>query len=140
MLREILNKNLLVSIYKALVESVIRYAIVVWGGLNKTSLYPLNIVQNSILKIIYKKTRLYHASLLYSESVLDARCLYILGVSKFMARVNNKKYISHKYQTRQKTRKSNVASEYKHYEFKINSIKKINSIYGSKNFQLYSNK
>ena len=102
MLREILNKNLLVTIYKALVESVIRYGIVVWGGLYKTSLYPLNIVQNSILKIIYKKTRLYHTSLLYSESVLDARCLYILCVSKFMARVNDKKYISHKYQTRQK--------------------------------------
>ena len=32
-LREILNRQLLITVYKAIVESLLRYGVIVWGGL-----------------------------------------------------------------------------------------------------------
>ena len=88
-LREFMSKKLLICIYKSLIESIFRYGIIVWGGMYKTLLQPLNTLQNYILKIIFKKPKLYHTSLLYSVDVLNIRCLYILSVNKFMNRLNN---------------------------------------------------
>ena len=101
-LREILNEKLLISVYKALVESVIRYGILVWGGMYKASLQCLNVLQNYILKIIFKKPKLFHTALLYSENILNVRCLYILTVSRFMIKSTNKSHISHSLSTRNK--------------------------------------
>lgn len=42
-------------IYKALVESILRYGIIGWGGVGETHLKPLNNIQKKIIKIIYKK-------------------------------------------------------------------------------------
>lgn len=77
-LREILGKKLLNSVYKALVESLLRYGLVVWGGLSNTCMKQLNVVQNYILKIINRKSKRYSTRLLYSEEILDVRSLYIL--------------------------------------------------------------
>ena len=52
-LRKFMSKKILVLIHKALVESILQYAIVVWGGLYLSALEPLNVVQNYILKVIF---------------------------------------------------------------------------------------
>lgn len=102
-LRNILNKNLLISVYRTIVESLLRYGIVVWGGMYKTALQPLKIVQNYILKIIYKKNRLYPTNMLYSRDIFDIRTLYVLETSIFVYKNKDlKNFISHGYQTRNK--------------------------------------
>lgn len=57
LLRDFLNKKTLTTVYKVLVESIIRYGILVWGGLYKNSLYKLHIIQKYILKIMLKKKK-----------------------------------------------------------------------------------
>ena len=54
LLREFLNRKTLITVYKAFVESVIGYGILVWGGLYNNSLNKLNIIQKYILKIMFK--------------------------------------------------------------------------------------
>ena len=76
--------KLLLSLYRALFESILTYGILVWGGTYRNALHSLEIIQKSILKIIFKKYRLYPFHLLFSKNILNVRCLYILAVSKFM--------------------------------------------------------
>lgn len=100
-LREILNRKLLISVYRSLVESLIRYGIVVWGGLYNTALKPLNTVQNYILKVIYRKNRRYSTKMLYTCEVFDTRSIYVLEICSFVFK--NRElymYISHVYSTR----------------------------------------
>ena len=47
-LREILSEKLSILVYRALVESLLRYGIIAWGGMYKTNLRPLQTVQNII--------------------------------------------------------------------------------------------
>ena len=76
-LRKFLNKKHLIIVYKSLVESIIRYGIIVWGALYDKALHPLNVIQNYILKIIFKKNRLFSTKQLYSENkVLNTRLIY----------------------------------------------------------------
>lgn len=101
MLREILSRKLLIAIYKALVEPLLGYGILVWGGAYGVHLEQLKRIQNYIVKIIFKKPRMYPTHLLYSE-ILNLKSLYILTVCNFI-HLNNKyqdKYIAHSYQTR----------------------------------------
>ena len=102
-LREILSKQLLIVIYKTLVESLIRYGLPVWGGLYNNNLKQLNVVQNYILKIIYKKNRMYPTSLLYTSDIFDVRSLYILSVCRFVHRNSHiQAYVNHSYRTRKR--------------------------------------
>lgn len=76
-LRDILDRKNLMLIYKSLVESVIRYCIVIWGGLYNNVLKILQVTQNSILKIILKKKKLYSSTQLYVEAdVLNIKNLF----------------------------------------------------------------
>lgn len=105
-LREILNQKLLVTIYKSLVESLLRYGIVVWGGLYSNSLIPLNLIQNYILKIIYKKNRRYSTELLYSGEIRNVRTLYFVSACTFIHKNEKLKiYCTHQYETRNKNNK-----------------------------------
>ena len=101
-IREFLSAKLVVQVYKSLVESLMRYGLAVWGGTYKTNLQPLRIIQNYILKVSYKRDRLYPTRLLYNENVNDLDVLYIQSLCKF---VHQKKvlqnHISHAYFTRQ---------------------------------------
>ena len=101
-IREFLSAKLVVQVYKSLVESLMRYGLAVWGGTYKTNLQPLRIIQNYILKVSYKRDRLYPTRLLYNENVNDLDVLYIQSLCKF---VHQKKvlqnHISHAYSTRQ---------------------------------------
>lgn len=101
LLREILNKKLMTIIYKSLVESLIRYGILLWGGLYNNSLYKLNVIQKFILKIIYKKNRRYQSSLLFSENIQNIRSIYLYIVCSYMHKNKNKwSLVNHAYDTR----------------------------------------
>lgn len=102
-LREILGKKILESVYKALVESLLRYGLVIWGGAYKTYLKQLAVAQNYILKIILRKNRLYPTELLYSSEVLDIRSLYVLCTCSFVHKnIELRNYVNHTYDTRNK--------------------------------------
>lgn len=95
-LRGILTKKSLLVVYNALVESILSYCITIWGGLFNNVLRNLQVVQNTILKVIFKKPRLHATSALYAESrLLDIRniytynCLLWLYNNKDYARVEN---------------------------------------------------
>lgn len=102
-LRVILNKKLLLGIYKSLIESLLRYGIVVWGGLYHNSLSQLCVVQNYVLKVIHNKKKLYPTDLLYSEDILNVRSLYFLSTCTFMHKSKNKKFVNHSHNTRATT-------------------------------------
>lgn len=79
-LRSILNYRTMLQVYTAMIESVLRYGIVVWGCVYPTTLYPLQIAQNYILRTMYNKENTFSTKLLYSESrILDVRDLYIMN-------------------------------------------------------------
>lgn len=76
-LRNILAYNNLKIVYYALAESFIRYCILIWGGLYQDPLKQLNVIQNSILKILFKKERRYSTQSLYTElKIMNIRQLY----------------------------------------------------------------
>lgn len=99
LLREIFSKNFTIF-YKPLVEFIWRYGFLVWGGLYETNLKPLEVTQNNILKIIFLKPRLYHTSLLYTNKMLNIRCLNILTVSTYMRKLTGLMFMTHKYEKR----------------------------------------
>lgn len=47
------------TVYYALVQSVLQYDIVVWGAARTTVIHPLEIIQKTIIKIIFSKPLLY---------------------------------------------------------------------------------
>ena len=105
MLREFLSRKLLIIIYKALAEPLLRYGILVWGGMYSTHLRLLNVVQNFIVKTILRKPKLYTTSLLYSPELNNIKTLYILSACNFV-HTNQKfklNYICHSHSTRGNT-------------------------------------
>lgn len=102
-LRDILRKTLLIQVYKAFIESLIRYAIIIWGGTYKTTMNQLNVAQNYILRIIYRRNKLHPTVDLYSEDVLNVRSMYILNTCIYVHKRNRlKTYVNHIYDTRAK--------------------------------------
>lgn len=107
LLREFLNKKTLITIYKAFVESLIRYGILVWGGLYKNCLYKLKIIQKYMLKIMLKKNKSYPSNLLFSEDICNIRSLYMLEICTYIHRNNAlQRFVDHSYQTRINTKNS----------------------------------
>lgn len=104
LLREFLNKKLIILIYKALIESLIRYGIIVWGGLYENALNQLNVVQNYILKIIDKKNKFYPTNLLYNNEICNVRTLYMVSICSYIHKHDElKQYVNHTHETRNKT-------------------------------------
>lgn len=101
LIRNMFNQKLLISIYQSLVESLIRYGITIWGGIYDNALEPIQIIQNYILKIIYHKDKLYSTKLLFSETILNVRAMYLYSACVFYFKLKNKYYINHYYLTRQ---------------------------------------
>lgn len=100
-LREILNVKNLLIVYNSLVDSILRYCILAWGGLFKNILNIVQVTQNTLIKIIYKKNRRYSTEALYRESeILDVKNLYTYQclVWTFKSRNSLKTYSS--YETR----------------------------------------
>ena len=89
-------------IYKALAEQLFNYGLLLWGGLYKNAIKPLEVVQNSMLRVIYRKPRQFSTKELYSENVCSIRTLYILSVCHFVYKNTDikKDLVKNCYQTR----------------------------------------
>lgn len=130
-------------LYYALVESHINYGIIAWGAATSNHVSNLEIIQKSILKVIYRKPRIYSSNDLYgSTKILDIRQLFLLQV---LIRQHKNKHeliqIEHNYETRYKECSTVVPKPEKNilqrsyfylgpklYNIIPSEIKKINSI------------
>lgn len=99
-IREILNTNNLIILYKSLVESHLTYGIIGWGGILNVHLKRLEIIQKRILKIILHKQITYPSEQLFEElHVFDIRQLYFYALAlKTFSEKRDK--ITHKHHTR----------------------------------------
>lgn len=79
-LRHISDKELLIYIYKTLVQSIVLYCLPIWGGSHKTKIITLERAQRSILKVLLCKKITHSTTDVYREAdVLTVRQLYILN-------------------------------------------------------------
>jgi hypothetical protein len=80
-LRDIFPIQILRTIYFAMAQSIVEYGIVGWGGMAKTLLKPLNRAHRSIIKVMYRRKRVYPTEDLHTESgFLSIRQIYIRTV------------------------------------------------------------
>lgn len=76
-LRDVLGYKNLRVVYGALAESLIKYCILVWGGVYQEHVKNLNVIQNTLLKILFKRKRLYSTESLYTGlKVMNVKQLY----------------------------------------------------------------
>jgi len=100
-MKEYLPIKSLKMVYFSLVESIISYGIIGWGGTAKTILKPLAILQKRILKIILGKPLTYPTELLYKEGgVLDVRKLFSKAAIEYGFQKNLFTKADHSYFTR----------------------------------------
>ena len=103
-LRDILSKPLMMKVYNSLVESILRYGLVIWGGTYDVYLKEVHKVVNYILRIVLKKQKTYPSLKLYKK--LEILNLYKLYALESICFVHNKityySHINHNYQTRAK--------------------------------------
>lgn len=84
-LRDIMSKKTILNIYKSLVESILRYGLIIWGGAYENSLNSIKIIQKIILKIILNKQPTYSSDQLFREvDCLNLKQIYILECSIFI--------------------------------------------------------
>lgn len=89
-LRNILPINILKIVYTAIVESLIQYGILGWGGSSKTALTPLILLQKRIIKICLKKPKDYPTNLLYSEfKVFNINQIFHFSLLKYYHKNKN---------------------------------------------------
>lgn len=107
-LRNILPINILKMTYKSLVESILTYGIIIWGGTYNSQLKNVKITQKWILKVMLWKNRRYSTEQLFLDSnVLNVNGLYILNVAKFIYRNRELRVpTNHIHNTRQNERKA----------------------------------
>lgn len=99
-IRDILSKKNLLMVYDALAESIMRYCIITWGGLYNTLLHNLEVIQNTLIKILFKKEKRYSTELLYDNTGLfNIRKLYTYQCLLWMFKTPTS-YRNHKYGTR----------------------------------------
>ena len=94
-LRNILDRKMLIMLYQSLVESILRYGILVWGSMYYTSLKPLQVIQNKILKIILKKPYLYPTQQIYNNTLVNVRTLFLITVCCYMHHHKDIRYQLH---------------------------------------------
>lgn len=100
-IRNILDRSVLITIYQSLVESILRYGILLWGSMYYNSLNPLQKMQNKILKIILKKPFLYPTQGIYNETYINIRTLFYITVCCFIHNRETIRYpINHNQNTR----------------------------------------
>lgn len=105
-LRDILSKQNLHMVYDALAESILRYCIIIWGGLYENRMKMLQTIQNTLLKILFKKDHYQSTEVLYKEvNVFNIRKLYTYHTMLWM---HNSKtdLVIHDYHTRNQAKVS----------------------------------
>lgn len=84
-LRDFLSQNHLKTLYFSLIESLLSYGILGWGGVNDCFLNELHILQKWILKIMYHKKLSFPTEALYNESqIKDIRQIYFQKILLFV--------------------------------------------------------
>ena len=106
LLREIMNQKTLIMIYKSLIESILRYAIEIWGGIYDNALHALTISHKYLIKTMLKRSRYYPTALLYTNEIVDIRTLYIVCVTSYIRFKLKPNTINHIYSTRKKINKN----------------------------------
>lgn len=102
-LRTFLKPNLLKEIYFALCQSTLEYAICAYGRANNNALSELKVVQNTLLKIILRKVRLYSTVQLYKEAkVLNIVSLFNKQACLFVYKHNLVTFTEHQYNLRKR--------------------------------------
>lgn len=82
------NKQRLI-IYYGLVESILKYGIIGWGGVNKTNLDPLIKCHKRILKIMFKKPITFPSKQIFKQyKILNIRQLYGQSLLKYQTKYN----------------------------------------------------
>lgn len=100
-IRYVLSAKECFKIYEAIVLSILRYGVVVWGSMCTNNMGCLDVVHKTILKIILKLGRRFRTEKLYVESgQLSIKQLYIYEVILYQIK-SEKKFINHIFQTRQ---------------------------------------
>ena len=116
------------QIYHALVESLLSYGLLLWGGSYEKILKPIKIIQKRILKIILHKPKLYPTIQLFNDcKIMNITQLYTLQICKHIF-YTDIKLIDHPYQTRAKCRlttKISKANKTITQSFFINRLPKI---------------
>lgn len=120
-LRNVMDTESLKRVYYALVESLLSYGIIAWGGTNFSHIEPIYKVQKLILRISYFKPARFPSEVLFKEiEVLSLRQLYVERVLNYFYNHPQLKHsIDHSYQTRNcnvnvKTPKMNKTFGQKH--------------------------
>jgi len=76
-------------VHKMLVESLIYYGIIRWGGVNKSNISQLQIAQNNILRIILSKNYYYNNISLYDDlKVLTVQTFFYKTAVVFILKNN----------------------------------------------------
>ena len=77
-LRPCLNQTSLIRVYKSIVQCIISFGIIVWGGTYPTTIKPLIVSHKSILKVVARKSRRFPSSQIFREvPVFSLSQLYI---------------------------------------------------------------
>ena len=113
-IRDILSRKTLLIVYKSLIESIIRYGIIVWGGTYENALMPVKIIQKTILKIISHKPTIYPSVLLFKEiDTLSVKHLYILEIIVHVkTHLTNYNISTYDYNTKSKENKNLNVKKY----------------------------
>lgn len=95
-LRTFIGLPFLKEIYFALAQSAIEYGISAYGRADPTTIKSLCTVQNTLLKIIYKKERRYPTETLYKElKILNVKKIFEKNICTFI-HTNKSNLIKHK--------------------------------------------
>lgn len=80
-LRPIITRQLIITVYKALAESIIQYGIIAWGGAYKATIDKITQAQKLLLKIILNKSKRFPTAEIYENAkVLDVRQLFVKNI------------------------------------------------------------
>jgi len=103
-LRNILTAKMLRTVYSSIIESIIRYGIIVWGSLLPVNLYGLQIAQNALLRVMLDLDRLSSINSLYvKHEMLNIKSIYYHSLLCWFHRNKTSfQAISHDYETRNK--------------------------------------
>lgn len=104
-LRYFMDTRALECVYVSLVESILNYAVPVWGGAYETHLHPLKIIQKQIIKVILNKPKLYPTELIFqSTQLMDFDTVYILAAVNFVHKHQSlRPLVNHGHNTRSVT-------------------------------------
>lgn len=101
-IRNITNSEIKKTLYFALVESNIRYGITAWGSAYDKAIYPLQILQKTLIKVLYMKSKFFQSEQLFRETeLMTIRNLYYFEILTFVHRHNSRfETITPSYNTR----------------------------------------